>query len=127
MSEIRNLPILIVGSTILVCLVLILLAFGVPNGSSSEANKQALGSVPSVPTVTVPVLGTVTVEPLITSTVIWQGTLATVVNRRHILAGKSPDEIAQFVVRKVAPNHLGPEGPVRCDLRVRLHERKCRS
>ncbi len=112
MSRIRNSAVtLITGSALIVSVALILSAGGL-NSSSSDANLQTVGSVPMVPSLTasVPVVGTVTVIPPITSTVIFQGTPITVINRRPILAGKSPDEIAQYAVQHFAPSFLGPRG-----------------
>ena len=135
MSKRSNVATTLIAGIALIAFVVFLLSFEGPDGSSSalETNVLPLGSLETVPpaTVTVPPLGTVTivapatVVPLITSTVIYQGTPITVVNRRHILAGKSPEEIGQYAVEKVAPSYLGPEGPIRCVLRVQLRERKC--
>ena len=125
MSKRSNVATTLIAGIALIASVVFLISFGKPDRSSAlENDVLPLGSLETVPpaTVTVPPLGTVTivapatVVPLITSTVIYQGTPITVVNRRHILAGKSPEEIGQYAVEKVAPSYLGPEGPIQVRL-----------
>lgn len=35
-----------------------------------------------------------------------------VINRRYILAGASPQKIAEYVIREIAPGYVGPQGPM---------------
>lgn len=114
----------IVLASLLLTFILLIVSFPKPDEFSSDAGTQPLGDMNAMPIATVsivpPITSTVlsirTVIPAITSTVMYQGTPIEVVDRRYILAGKSPEEVAGYVVRKVAPSLLGPHGPIQVRL-----------
>lgn len=108
---------LLIG-TALVASILFVVLFRTPSNSSTDADTQAVENlgVISMPTASIIPPSTRIVIPPITSTVIYQGTPVEVVNRRHILEGKSLQQIADYVVREVAPNLLGSHGPMQVRL-----------
>ncbi len=107
----------LVGGALLVSLMFILF-FNGRGAGPGDASTQKVGSLSVVSMLTASPASSVTgtstvlaVEP-VTSTVIYQGTPVVVIDRRYILAGKSPEEIGEFVANKVVPAWLGPQGPV---------------
>lgn len=113
-----NIVATLVLGTALVASILFIMPFRIANNNSSNANPQAVGKLGAVSmsTASITPVSTRTVVPPVTSTVIYQGTPVEVIDRRHILAGKSPEQVAEYVVREVAPIHLGPHGPTQVRL-----------
>lgn len=95
---------LAVGSVFVVCVALVL-SISAYNGDHARpvlgVSTQAMANVSADITETVVPMVTVSITPTIQ-----------VINRRHILADKSPQEIGQYVVEHLAPSFLGPHGPI---------------
>lgn len=99
------LKVIVVGLLMLCAVVIVTADMGPDTHSSSgaNANTQAPVGANLNPTVS-------SMVPMI-PTVIVTGTIQ-VINRRHILAGEAPEQIAQYAIRNFAPGYLGPQGPV---------------